>query len=309
MVRLFRIVCAVVLAGYLAPSPGFSQSNVSETGKAGMSFLTIAPSSRIASLGSSGSACMTGASSLWSNPALLAVVQERSAQFTHTEWIEGIKQEYAAFSTPFDYGMLGLGFNLFDSGDIDGRDLYGNDTGMYSITNAAITLTCSGAITDKITLGLTWKKLFQKVSDETASGYAFDAGLVVKTPIRGLSVAAAGRNYGRMGKLKSSRTKLPSDVSIGCLYDSIAPVFKRPWHLLGDLVFPRYGDTGVRLGTEIEAVKSFIVRIGYRSDSEFETFSFGIGYNWEMVAADIAYTPMRDMSDDALRFTLSLMGF
>lgn len=309
MARLYRIVCAVVLAGCLAPSPGFSLSNVSETGKAGMSFLMIAPSSQIASLGNSGSACMTGASSLWSNPALLAVTQERSAQFTHTEWIEGIRQEFAAFSTPFDYGMLGLGFHLFDSGDIDGRDLYGNDTGMWSITNAAITVTCAGAITDGIALGLTWKKLFQKVSDETASGYALDAGLVVKTPIRGLSVAAVGRNYGRMGKLKSARTNLPSDVSIGCLYESVAPFFERPWRLLGDLVFPRYGDTGVRLGTELEAVKNFIVRIGYRSDRDFENFSFGIGYNWEMVAADIAYTPMRDMSDDALRFTLSLTGF
>ncbi len=287
----------------------FSESNISETGITGLSFLNIAPSARIGSLGGSASALSNGASSIWSNPALIALQDKKSAQFTHIEWIEGIKQEYAAFSSKIDYGSIGFAVQLFDSGDIDGRDNYGADTGYYSIKNAALSVGYASMPFEWLAWGLSYKKIYQKVSDETAGGYAFDFGITAKTTVEGLSVAAAARNYGRMGKLKNERTKLPSNVSIGGIYSGIAPGIERSYSVLGDIIFPRYGDTGIRLGMEIEAVDYFSLRIGYRNDSDFEDFSFGAGFDWEMVSADIAYTPMSLISDDALRFTLSLTGF
>ena len=299
------IVLIIIFSGNTA----FSESNVSETGKTGLSFLNIAPSSRIGALGGVGCAFSNGASSIWSNPALIAAQDEKSAQFTHTEWIEGIKQEYAAFSSRIDYGSIGLAVQLFDSGDIDGRDDYGEDTGLYSITNAAISVSYASMPAEWIAWGLTYKKLFQKVSDETAGGYAFDGGVMVKTPVEGLSLAVAARNYGRMGKLKNERTELPANVCVGGLYSGIAPGIERSYSVLGDIIFPKYGDTGIRLGIEVEAVNYFNLRIGYRNDSDFEDFSFGAGFDWEMVSVDIAYTPMNHISDDAIRFTLCLAGF
>ena len=133
-----RTVFFIFLTALLFVNTAFTDSYLSETGKSGMSFLNITPSSRIASLGGGVSAYMTGASSLWSNPSLIALQGERTAQFTHTKWIEGINQEYAAISTRISYGTIGLGAQLFDSGDIDGRDDYGGSTGTYGITNAAL---------------------------------------------------------------------------------------------------------------------------------------------------------------------------
>ena len=299
------ILLIVIFSGDTA----FSESNISETGKTGLSFLNIAPSSRIGSLGGAACAFSNGASSIWSNPALIAFQDEKSAQFTHTEWIEGIKQEYAAFSSRIDYGSIGLAVQLFDSGDIDGRGNYGEDTGIYSIKNVALSVSYALMPFEWLAWGLSYKKLYQKVSDENAGGYAFDCGVTVKTPVESVSVAAAARNYGRMGKLKNERTELPSNVCVGGIYSGIAPGIERSYSVLGDIIFPRYGDTGVRLGMEVEAVDYFSLRIGYRNDSDFEDFSFGAGFDWEMVSVDIAYTPMNHISDDALRFTLCLTGF
>ena len=304
-----RTVTFVFITILLFVNTAFSESYLSETGKSGMSFLNITPSARIASLGGGASAYMTGASSLWSNPSLIALQSERTAQFTHTKWIEGINQEYAAVSTRINYGTIGLGAQLFDSGDIDGRDDYGGSTGTYSITNAALSISYASMVNNWIALGVTYKKLFQKVSDETAGGYAFDGGFTVITPIKGLSFAAVGRNYGEMGKLKSVRTKLPSNISFGCLYSDVAPGIDRSYSVLADVILPRYGDTGIRLGVEVDAGDYLVLRIGYRNDSDFEDMIFGVGFDWDIISADISYSPLNNISDDAMRFTLSITGF
>ena len=307
--KYLKTISSIFISTCILVNTAFSESNISETGEAGLSFLTIAPSSRIASLGSGGTALMTGASSIWSNPSLIALQKERSVQFTHTKWIQDINQEYVAFSTEFDYGILGLGAHLFNSGDIEGRDNNGAYTGSYNITNTALSVTYARMLNEWIALGLTYKKLFQKISDENAGGYAFDGGITVVTPLKGFTIGASARNYGRMGVLKSTRTKLPSNVSVGCIYSDMMPRIELPYSVIADVIFPRFGETGVRLGMEVEAIENFAVRMSYRSDSDFEDFCFGIGYRWEMVFADISYSPMNDISDDAMRITLSITGF
>ncbi len=294
---------------FLATQPALPDSYLSESGSAGMSFLSISPSSAIASLGGGATAYMTGSSSLWSNPSLIALQELRTAEFTHTEWLEGIKQEYATFTAKLDPGTIGLGAQLFDSGDIDGRDDYGNSIGNYGITNAALSISYAGMATDWIALGATYKKLFQKVSDETADGYAFDAGVTILTPVKGLAFAASGRNYGKMGKLMNTTTDLPSNISVGCVYSDVAPGLKKYYSIVGDVIFPRYGDNGVRLGVQVDTIDYLKIRIGYRNDSDFEDLIYGVGFNWEKVTADISYSALRNVSDDALRFTFSLTGF
>ncbi|MFC1693421.1 PorV/PorQ family protein [Candidatus Latescibacterota bacterium] len=300
------IFCAVI-TGYC--SPAFPAGEVSETGTTGMSFLRVIPSAHIAALGGGLTAYPANASAVWSNPALLALSDGRSVQFTHTEWIEDIAQEYAAISSKQSYGSLGLAVQLFDSGDIDGRDSYGSATGPYSIKNVAVSMSYSRMITGNIAIGFTYKRLFEKISMETASGYAIDMGIAIQTPVEGLSLAASARNYGRMGKLKNERTKLPSDVCFGGLYRGIMPGIERPYILLGDFLKPKYSDSGIRLGLEIEAIERFALRMGYRTDSDIEDISFGLGFSLENFTADVSFTPLKEGFDNALRFTFGLTGF
>ena len=289
----------------------FPAGEVSETGSTGMSFLRIAPTARIASLGGGSSALYTGAAAVWANPSLIALQTVRSVQFTHIEWIEGIRQESAVISTSEKFGNLGFAVQLFDSGDIELRGSYPSRAplGTYSIKNAAFSLCYAGLITENIALGLTYKKLFEKISMETAGGDAVDLGMTVKTPFNGLSLAATARNYGRMDKLRNDRTKLPSDISVGCLYSGMMPGFEQSFLIVGDLVVPQYGDPGLRFGLEIEPLNHFVLRGGYRTDSDIQTMSFGVGLGLESITADVSYTPMKEGFDDSLCFTLSLTGF
>ena len=318
--KTFSVFISILLAGFIfsttlhAEASRASESSngtVSETGKTGMSFLAVTPSARTASLGGIASALPIGASAVWSNPSLIALLDERSAQFTHTEWIDGIKQEYAAVSTPSRVGHFGLAFRIFDSGDIELRDdvSSADPLGSFSIKNVSLSMTFARSITKKIAAGITFKKLFEKISDENAGGYAFDGGIIMETPLENVSVSAAARNYGRMGKLKNERTKLPSDLAVGTRYSGVIDGLVQSYSVLADVVMPRYGDSGVRLGIEVEPTDRLFLRMGYRSDSDIESVSFGLGFSIDRVTGDISYTPMTEGFDSALRFMLSIAGF
>ncbi|MFC1528829.1 PorV/PorQ family protein [Candidatus Latescibacterota bacterium] len=307
--KFIRIPIALFVMTVLFCDTAYCVGEVGETGATGLSFLKISPTAQITSLGSGSTAYSTGSTAAWSNPALLVQNDERSTQVSHIEWIEGIRQEFAAFSTGSSIGHFGFGVNIFDSGDIDGRGLYGEDTGTYGIINAALSVSYAAQLKKGIALGATFKKIFQKMSSETANGYAIDFGITANTPLEGFSVACAARNYGSMSKLKNESTKLPSDVVFGCAYTGMLPGIDRTYYLVGDYVIPKYGDSGARLGLELEPVNRFKFRIGYRSDSDIEDMSYGIGFNHEMFYFDAAYTPMKEGFDNAIRFTLGLSGF
>jgi hypothetical protein len=305
-----RICIYTILSCIFFVSNGIAEQVYSESGQTGLSFLRIAPAARIAALGGAGLSIAEEASSSWSNPSLLGFQQNRSAQFSHTEWIEGIKQEYAAFSTNSDIGAFGLSAQLFDSGDIELRSSSPSEypVGNYSIKNVSLAISYARLIAKNISIGMTYKTLFEKIAQENATGYAVDGGITWR-PSQDLTFSAAGRNYGRMGILKNERTKIPSDVGIGFLYSKIIPGVTQHFTLLGDYIIPRYGDNGIRTGVEIEAVDRFFIRIGYRNDSNLETMSYGLGLGIGIFSADISYTPISDFSDNALRFTLSVTGF
>lgn len=245
------------------------------------------------------------------NPSMIAFIQERSVQFSHNEYMSeiGIRQEYAAFSSGSKMGSIGMAFQLFDSGDMEGHGDNTIFTGAFSIKYVALSLSYARLLTGDIAVGVTYKQLFEKVSQEDAGGYAVDAGIAWKTPLQGLSVGAAARNFGRMSILMNDRTKLPSDASVGLHYRGIIPNIRWDYVLASDYVAPWYGSKGVRLGLEVEPVDRLFLRTGYRSDSDFEAVSFGVGLNFGMFTADVSYTPMAELYDNALRFTLSLAGF
>ena len=305
LIKIFSFLLLIIIIG----SNGYTQSEISESGKAGMSFLNISPSAYIASMGGGSIALNSGASSIWSNPSLIAFQEQRSLQLSHTSWIEGINQEYAAFSSKAGSGAIGLGLELFDSGDIEGRDDYGAETGDYSIKNAAVSITYARQIFEWMALGATYKKLYQKVYTETAGGYAVDAGLTILTPLKGMTLGASGRNYGSMDKLRNEKTELPSSLSIGGLYKGVLPSWDKSFNFVADAVFPKYGNNGVRLGLEVVPYNGLFLRIGYRNDSDFEDMIFGFGIMFDKVSADFSYSPLSGISDNALRISINLTGF
>jgi hypothetical protein len=305
-IKNLLLVCALLFSG---AHSAISQTMIRDSSEAGLPFLRIIPTAAGAGLGGAGIAFSAGSASMWMNPSLLASVHTRSAQYSHTEFMEGIRQEFASFSTGTGIGNIGASVQLYDSGDMDGYGSNAEPTGTFSIKYVALSLGYARELTDDISLGVAYKRLFEKVADENAGGYAVDAGITWKTPVEGLTAAAVARNYGRMGILKNDRTKLPSDMSAGVVYNGFIPNVDRPFTIAADYVAPRYGDAGVRLGAQVEPVDRLFVRAGYRSDSDYEDLSFGVGLDLGIFAADVSYTPMEEFSDNALRFTLSLTGF
>lgn len=294
----------LLVSGSTAPA-----ADISESGTAGLSFLTIAPSAELAALGGGGSAHVFGPAAMWANPALIAGIADRAADFNHTIWIGDITYEYISFATPLSMGALGISAQLFDSGDIEGRDKYGSPTGLYSVTNAAFGVTYAARPLEWLAAGVKYKHLFQKVSEDTAGGWAIDAGLTADTPITGLTFGLAGRNYGSMGKLRNHKTTLPSSVIFGGEYRGTAPYSGREYTAVADALFPRHGDNGIRLGLRYDASEYLDLMVGYRNDSEFEQMIYGFDVTLQRMTASFAYSPFSGVSDEGIRVSLSVAGF
>jgi hypothetical protein len=305
--RIFAII-SIFLAMSAVSSVVYSQALLTDSQKTGMPFLRVVPTARIAGMGGAGVSLPSGASSSWLNPALLALVDERCFQFTHTELVAGIRQEYAAVSSNTGLGHLGASVQIYDSGDFDA---YGNDAspaGTTSIKYASFSFSYAVWMGNFLALGVSYKRLLEKVAQDDAGGYAFDFGATCRTPIEGLFLSAALRNYGRMEVLKNVRTKLPTDGGFGFLYRSTLLRYGQPFSAVCDYVAPRYGKKGARLGVEIDPVEHFHLRAGYRGDSDTEDVSFGVGLDAGIFTADVAYTPMQKLDGNAVRFGLSITG-
>lgn len=302
------VKCAVIAGMLLVAGANIAPAQVLDSNETGLGFLRAVPDAANAALGGAGLARPDGAE-FWMNPSHLALAGLRSVRFSHTEFVEGITQEYAAISLPTARGGFGASVQLYDSGDIDGRTGTGDSAGEYGIRYVAVSFGYARRISDDIAVGAAYKNLFEKVSDEDASGYAVDAGIMWRTPVTGLSAALAARNFGSMDALMDAETKLPSDWGAGVLYRGTVPGGTQPFSVAADYLIPRYGDGGIRLGVELEPVNRFLVRAGYRSDSDTEDVSFGIGLNMGKFTADASFTPTAELSGNTLRFTLSAAGF
>ena len=85
------VLAALALAG--AARPAASQTKVGTTfGQ----FTMIVPGARYAAMGNAGSAMMEGIQAAYANPAALARVERWQLQFSHAEWLAGIRYDYVA---------------------------------------------------------------------------------------------------------------------------------------------------------------------------------------------------------------------
>jgi hypothetical protein len=304
IVLLFAMIMAVSVTGANA------QLVVSETGSTGMTFLSVAAPARIAAMGGLATAGYVGASSIWSNPSSYGFDEERSAQYSHLEMIDNIRHEFAALTTPIGFGNLGVALHLFDSGDIELRGDYptSDPLGNYSITNAALSIGYAYGIADMVSAGITYKRLFERNYDEQAGGQAFDIGVTYLTPLEGLAFGVSGRNIGRMEKLRNNRSTLPTDLCTGVRYSGDFSG-GRKYAVVADIIIPEYYETGFRAGFEIMPADHFLLRTGYRSDSDIEMMSYGMGIAFDRLGFDFAYTPMTRGFGNAFRMTVSTSGF
>jgi hypothetical protein len=144
--------------------------------------LDIEPGARSAALGSATMAVDGDYLGLMSNPYQLSNVKYAWASFSHTEYYEDTKYDFASAVIPLGVGQgLGVSFSRFGADDIpyikEGEPLpEGSDYNTLSIADWVFSVTFGRRLTDRLELGVGFHGLYREI-DQTGYGFRGDAGL------------------------------------------------------------------------------------------------------------------------------------
>ena len=205
------VAALALVAALLSPQPVAAQS---KTGTTLGQFLLIEPSARLTALGNAGVAVDGGLEAAYYNPAAAGRIERLALEFTHIDWFAGIRFDYVAAALPA--GDWGVGFATLaslNSGEIDVRTVSQPlGTGeRYSVSDLALGLGFSRAITDRFTAGLHVKYLQETVWHSSARSVTFDVGTLYRVRPNGLHIGSSLSHFGTEARFSGRDLRLTYD--------------------------------------------------------------------------------------------------
>jgi hypothetical protein len=220
------------------------------------------------------------------NPAGVAALGGRDLVLMHHRSFQGIQQTYAGWAYGSGKRGVALSLSVHSVGGLEARTGPTTEAlGSFSMYEVSGGFSYAQRIGSRATIGFTVRGLHESIGPESGSGMAGDIGLLATTPVEGLLVGAAYRNWGRMGRLDRERVPLPRTLRAGAAF-SRGPVVGSI-----DLRLPEKGERGVNLGVEYGMGDRMYFRGGYRTGHETRDASFGIGLRQRNWRIDYAYVP------------------
>ncbi len=305
-----------------------------KTGTAGLQFLKLGVDARAIGMGEAYTAVTDDISSVYWNPAGLALIPRHQVMFSHTNWFADIKHEYLAASRYTYLGTFGLSVSFLhmDQMDITNEEVFGPTGETFSPYNLALGLTYASQLTDRFSFGVTGKFLRENLgweSQHTVNGYSVDVGTTYNTGWRNLKIGMSLRNFGPDleytidndgdglfdedpfdlidndgdGLVDEDREeypfKLPMNFSLGIVMDLYRSGNNA---LIASFQLDNCVDRQEtwNLGAEYK-LGVFAIRAGYQINLDEADFSAGLGWripvNFAIVDLDYAYTRMGDLEE------------
>ena len=303
------IVCAVLL---LPVKYGFAQEQAIRAGSAGASELLINPFGRSSGWGAANVASVTGLESQYSNVAGLASTEKTELIFTQTSWLQygnelfNPNESVSSIST-FGFsqkigesGVMGLGIMSMNFGDIEITTVDMPDGGIGTFSPRFMNIGASYAhiFSNSIQGGATIRMISEQISDVSANGVAFDAGIQYRTgdqdklkfgisfknwgprmsfagdglSFRGIIPGGSDDDYKMTVEQRGSYFDLPALFNIGMSYD--INLINHRLTGAGTFTSNSFQKDQYRLGGEYSYKEYFMLRAGFVYEEgllEFET--------------------------------------
>ena len=293
-------------------TPGGSPDGgtITKVGTTSAQFLKLGVGARAIALGGSFVAEASDLSALYWNPAGLAKLRGNALQLAHTEYLAEINYNFAAFGANMgDLGTLAFSIIFLDSGNMDVRteDRPEGTGEQFKVQNFALQVSYGRTLTDRFSIGGTFKYIQERIWHSTASTVAFDVGTLFTTPYPRLRLGASMSNFGPKMRLdgrdilfsedpnpntdgnveivnaqfSTDRHPLPLLFRVGLAWDA----YRTADHRLlvsTDAAHPNDNSEYLNLGAEYSFRDLLALRGGYRNlfekDGE-QGFTFGAGLN------------------------------
>jgi hypothetical protein len=217
---------------------------------------------------------------------------EFGAHFTHTEWLIGLKHEYAGgiyrFGKNNAIGLSVIALHTEPMQKTTEFQPYG--TGEYfNFGDLGIGLTFARKLTEQFSFGLTVRYVEETLAELKMRGFMFDLGTYYWTGLSNTRFAVTISNFGPQvepsgsvdlvgGRTLSSFQKFPPPTifRIGFAYDPIDND-KNKLTTSVQLNHPNDNAESINLGVEYSYKDMLFVRGGYKFNVESENYSAGLG--------------------------------
>jgi len=285
------------------------------TGTGGASELLIPVGPRGIAMAEANLSTSTGIEALFWNPAGVALMQNNAdVIFSHMSYIADIGVDYGAIAANFEgFGVISFSIKTLSVGDILITTTTNPDgTGeTFSPSFIVAGLSYSRQLTEAISIGLTTNFISERMADVSASGVAFDVGVMYKNlaDINGLSLGIVIKNLGPEMKysggglfqqgqidnvnrpptfytIDAAAFELPSNFQLGLGY---TPVLDEINSLQFSGIYQNNNFSGdeYKFGAEYGYNNMFFVRGGYQlapqvSEDYLYGFSAGVGIDYEV---------------------------
>ncbi len=285
------IICLSIIAVFTAPLFG-------DSGHAG-TFLKMPVGWLQTAMGGTGAATGGQANSGWFNPASLQMYRGWGGSSGYSMLALDRWFYYASAAGNLrDDAAVAMTWVHADAGDIDGRDISGNHTGMLDYGEDAIFLTFSKIVTKELTIGANAKYVQARLDALTTYIAGFDLGAHLKLLKKQLMFGVAYHNVGMKYQWDSkgiygsdsgrnSDEELPGYFRAGAAY---SPEIL-PGTIAAEIAYFNSDDIEYHIGVSVEPFDDAKVALGidnglptagagYRFDAGFA--KFGLGYSIRM---------------------------
>ena len=327
--RIFALAAAA--AAFLRPA-ALAESSAGTTSA---NFLKIPVAAIPTALGGA-YAGMVGPDSILYNPAGLGLLSYSAFSGSHNRYLDEITQEYAALAWRFPFGTVGAAYTALNTGQIPAYDDSDMPIGNTSASQSMLVVSYAQSwphfkqdarrldpmlatpswtrvapVTDyrprsyRVSLGVSAKRITEKLDSESASAQAFDAGLLLLLPGH-FQFGASALNMGGTMKLVSEAYKLPSSYRFGLVKDFHTVNDVMVFTLVSDMV--KYVDQPYLnvTGVDVDFMRLFQFRLGYVTNKDTGSrLSGGLGMNFDRltdkdsmvlgVRADYAFSDYGDL--------------
>jgi hypothetical protein len=315
----FAIIILVFSQCFFIP-PTMAQL-ITKAGTSAATFLRIPVGARAIGMGGSFVSMVNDPTGLFWNPSLIASIHSNDLVVDHTLWLPGIYFDFVGMVLPLgDLGTMGISTTIMHTDDMEitTPDQPMGTGQTFNASSFAIGITYSRSLTDRFSIGGTFKYIRETIYNDYAAGIGFDIGTIYQTPFAGIRLGASISNFGTKmqmtgedlnipaiisnqngtnqsitAKLNTDAFDLPLIMRIG-ISDELINSEDFRLTLSADGVSPNDNSQSVDLGTEIGLLKDkFQLRAGYQdlflTNSE-SNYTFGFSLNEINFISDVLIT-------------------
>ena len=301
-ILLLILVAAFLFPAFLAEAAVYSYYEAAGTD--GAAFLKIAPTARLASMGGAYTGVARGLDSISANPAGLANIYMKEAQFSFVKWFLDAHFGHLSLAAPLrNMGTAALSFRYLTMKDTK-RETVDNtvyERGDFRDLFYELLLSYGTNVLEDFTVGISGKLVGENIDVYSDRSFTVDMGIFYSPSGSGLSYGLCFANIGGSLKLLDISDPMPWQIRLGAAYNAKKIIFS------SDIIVSQITPYELAVGAEYRLDRSFTLRSGYRIRQNMDLdgkLSFGFGYKLNKFTLDYSYTPFKYL-DSPHRITLS----